>query len=50
MSTQQNGRILFKGGTVVTMDRQVPNLPVGDVLLGNLREPVLAEIDELVDG
>src|ERR1700755_2986147 len=31
MSTQQNGRTLFKGGTIVTMDQQVPNLPHGAV-------------------
>jgi 5-methylthioadenosine/S-adenosylhomocysteine deaminase len=33
MSTQQNRRTLFKGGIVVTMDPNVPNLPVGDVLV-----------------
>ena len=33
MSMQQNGRTLFKGGTIVTMDQKVPNLPVGDVLV-----------------
>jgi 5-methylthioadenosine/S-adenosylhomocysteine deaminase len=33
MSTQQNGRTLFKGGTIVTMDQNVPNLPTGDVLV-----------------
>jgi 5-methylthioadenosine/S-adenosylhomocysteine deaminase len=32
MSTQENGRTLFKGGTVVTMDPKVPNLSIGDVL------------------
>ena len=32
MSTQ-NGRTLFKGGTIVTMDAQVPNLATGDVLV-----------------
>jgi 5-methylthioadenosine/S-adenosylhomocysteine deaminase len=33
MSTQKNGRTLFKGGTIVTLDPKVPNLPVGDVLV-----------------
>src|SRR5580658_2617882 len=33
MSTQKNGRTLFKGGTVVTMDPAVPNLATGDVLV-----------------
>jgi cytosine/adenosine deaminase-related metal-dependent hydrolase len=33
MSTQKNGRTLFKGGTIVTMDPRVPNLPIGDVLV-----------------
>jgi 5-methylthioadenosine/S-adenosylhomocysteine deaminase len=33
MSTRQNRRTLFKGGTIVAMDRQVPNLPIGDVLV-----------------
>jgi cytosine/adenosine deaminase-related metal-dependent hydrolase len=33
MITHQNGRTLFKGGTVITMDPQVPNLPLGDVLV-----------------
>src|SRR5271167_242857 len=33
MSTQRNGRTLFKGGTVVTLDPKVPNLPIGDVLV-----------------
>jgi 5-methylthioadenosine/S-adenosylhomocysteine deaminase len=33
MSTQQNGRTLFKGGTVITMDPKLPNLPIGDVLI-----------------
>jgi 5-methylthioadenosine/S-adenosylhomocysteine deaminase len=33
MSRQKNGRILFKGGTVVTLDPKVPNLPIGDVLV-----------------
>ena len=33
MSTHRNGRTLFKGGAIVTMDPKVPNLPVGDVLV-----------------
>jgi 5-methylthioadenosine/S-adenosylhomocysteine deaminase len=33
MSTQKNGRILLKGGTLVTMDPKVPNLSTGDVLV-----------------
>jgi cytosine/adenosine deaminase-related metal-dependent hydrolase len=33
MSKQKNGRTLFKGGTIVTMDPKVPNLATGDVLV-----------------
>jgi 5-methylthioadenosine/S-adenosylhomocysteine deaminase len=33
MSTQKNGRTLFKAGTVVTMDSTVPDLATGDVLV-----------------
>jgi 5-methylthioadenosine/S-adenosylhomocysteine deaminase len=33
MNTQKNSRILFKGGIVVTMDANVPNLATGDVLI-----------------
>ena len=33
MSTQYAHRTLFKGGTVVTMDRNIPNLGTGDVLV-----------------
>src|ERR1700679_4166718 len=33
MSNQNNGRTLFKGGTIVTMDPNVPNLSTGDVLV-----------------
>src|SRR6202522_3597619 len=33
MNTQQNGRTLFKGGTIVTMDAKVPNLAIGDILV-----------------
>ena len=37
MSKQHNGRILFKGGTIVTMDPKVPNLSTGDVLVDGTR-------------
>lgn len=33
MSTQHARRTLFKGGTVLTMDRTLPNLEAGDVLV-----------------
>ena len=33
MSTQKNIRTLFKAGTVITMDADVPNLAIGDVLV-----------------
>jgi 5-methylthioadenosine/S-adenosylhomocysteine deaminase len=33
MSTQKNGRTLFKGGTIVTMDPKIPDLSTGDVLV-----------------
>jgi len=33
MSKQNNGRTLFKGGTIVTMDPKIPNLLMGDVLV-----------------
>jgi 5-methylthioadenosine/S-adenosylhomocysteine deaminase len=33
MSKQNNGRTLFKGGTIVTMDPRIPNLSTGDVLI-----------------
>jgi 5-methylthioadenosine/S-adenosylhomocysteine deaminase len=33
MSKPITGRTLFKGGTILTMDPQVPNLPTGDVLV-----------------
>src|ERR1700689_2306270 len=33
MSKPNNGRTLFKDGTIVTMDPKVPNLPMGDVLV-----------------
>ena len=37
MSQQNNGRTLFKGGTIVTMDSNVPNLSTGDVLVDDSR-------------
>lgn len=33
MSKESSRRTLFKGGTIVTMDRNTSNLPVGDVLV-----------------
>ena len=33
MSTQHAPRTLFKGGTIVTMDANIPNLETGDVLV-----------------
>jgi 5-methylthioadenosine/S-adenosylhomocysteine deaminase len=33
MSTQKNGRTIFKGGTVITLDPKHPNLSAGDVLV-----------------
>jgi cytosine/adenosine deaminase-related metal-dependent hydrolase len=33
MSTQKNGRTLFEGGTIITMDADVPNRATGDVLV-----------------
>jgi 5-methylthioadenosine/S-adenosylhomocysteine deaminase len=54
MSTQQNGRTLFKGGTIVTMDQKLPNLPIGDVLVEGGRVAaiglnLLAEDAEVID-
>src|ERR1700678_734485 len=37
MSKQNNGRTLFKGGIIVTMDPKVPNLATGDVLVDSGR-------------
>ena len=37
MSKHKNGRTLFKGGTIVTMDPKVPNLSTGDVLVEGCR-------------
>ncbi len=33
MNQQENGRTLFQGGTIVTLDPKVPNLSTGDVLV-----------------
>jgi 5-methylthioadenosine/S-adenosylhomocysteine deaminase len=33
MRKPNNGRTLFKDGTIVTMDPKVPNLLTGDVLV-----------------
>ena len=33
MSKHRNGRVLIKGGAIVTMDPKVPNLSTGDVLV-----------------
>jgi 5-methylthioadenosine/S-adenosylhomocysteine deaminase len=33
MNQQANGRTLFQGGTIVTLDPKVPNLSTGDVLV-----------------
>jgi 5-methylthioadenosine/S-adenosylhomocysteine deaminase len=33
MSRQTHDRMLFKGGAIVTMDEEFPNLPTGDVLV-----------------
>ena len=54
MSIQQNGRTLFKGGTVITMDRNIPSLPVGDVLVERNRiaaigSNLLADGAEVID-
>jgi len=37
MTKPNNGRTLFKGGTIVTMDSNVPNLSTGDVLVDDGR-------------
>ena len=37
MSKQKNGRTLFKGGTIVTMDPEITNLSTGDVLVDDGR-------------
>jgi 5-methylthioadenosine/S-adenosylhomocysteine deaminase len=54
MSTQNNGRTLFKGGTIVTMDTDVPNLSTGDLLVEGDRiaaigVDIAAEGAEVVD-
>src|SRR5580692_2759625 len=54
MSQQNNGRTLFKGGTIVTMDSNVPNLSTGDVLVDDSRVAAVGmnlEVDgaEIID-
>jgi 5-methylthioadenosine/S-adenosylhomocysteine deaminase len=54
MNTQKNSRTLFKGGIVVTMDANVPNLATGDVLIEDDRIAAIgaglqAEGAEVVD-
>jgi len=54
MSTQSNRRTLFKGGAVVTMDKAIANLPVGDVLVEGGRiaaigPNILADDAEVID-
>src|SRR5580692_3021631 len=49
MSQQNNGRTLFKGGTIVTMDSNVPNLSTGDVLVDGDRIAAVG-VDLEVDG
>ena len=54
MSTQQGRRTLFKGGTVVTMDRHIPNLATGDVLVEDDRvvavgADIKADAAEVID-
>ena len=54
MSKQTNGRTLFKGGTIVTMDPKVPNLSTGDVLvdggrIGAVGVNLQAEDAEVID-
>src|SRR5271156_4550924 len=48
MSTQ-NGRTLFRGGTIITMDQRVPNLPIGDVLVDGDRIAAVG-VDLQADG
>ena len=47
--TTQNGRTLFKGGTIITMDQKVPNLPLGDVLVDGDRIAAVG-VDLQADG
>ena len=49
MTTQQNRRTVFKSGTIVTMDPNVPNLPMGDVLVEGGRIAAVGA-NLLVDG
>src|ERR1700678_3900539 len=41
MTKPNNGRTLFKGGIIVTMDPKVPNLATGDVLVDGGRMPAV---------
>jgi cytosine/adenosine deaminase-related metal-dependent hydrolase len=49
MSKQQTGRTVFKGGTIVTMDPNVPNLSTGDVLVDGNRIAAVG-VDLQADG
>jgi 5-methylthioadenosine/S-adenosylhomocysteine deaminase len=54
MSTQSGPRTLFKGGTVVTMDANIPNLVTGDVLVEDDRivavgADIKADAAEVID-
>jgi len=54
MSTQSAPRTLFKGGTVVTMDANIPNLVAGDVLVEDDRivavgADIKADAAEVID-
>ena len=44
------GRILIKGGAVVTMERRIPELPAGDVLIENDRIAAIAPQIPAPDG
>jgi len=44
------GRILIKGGAVVTMERRIPDLPAGDVLIENGRIAAIAPQIPAPDG
>lgn len=48
MSTK-NGRTLFRGGTIITMDQKVPNLPIGDLLVDGDRIAAVG-VDLQADG
>jgi 5-methylthioadenosine/S-adenosylhomocysteine deaminase len=44
------GRILIKGGAVVTMERRIPDLPAGDGLIENDRIAAIAPRIPAPDG